>query len=190
MIYRAFKYHSLIQILFLTLQERSLFVPNWNITLDGLLRNSLHTFRVPWIWFSGLSRSRISHPLKYHSIHKMNRRSLLYIFSHMVIRHLNWNISSHFWCIAIKFHPRTNSVQLTNSTAFCHHLTSPWSICQLQFLDLGQNLGIITVYGWQLSSHDAEVWMEKCTTTINLPIWTIPVQNISSPVHKCLAVTL
>lgn len=24
-----------------------LFVPNWNITLDGLLRNSLHTFRVP-----------------------------------------------------------------------------------------------------------------------------------------------
>lgn len=105
--------------------------------LDGLLRNSLHIFRVSWIWFSARSRSRISRPVKYGSIHKMNRTRLLYIFSNMVIRHFIWNFSSDTWCIAVRFHLRANSVQLTNSTAACHHLTSSRALIDLPIATSG-----------------------------------------------------
>lgn len=98
---------------------------------DGLLRNSLHIFRVSWIWFSARSGSRISRPVKYGSIHKMNRTRLLYIFSNMVIRHFIWNFSSDTWCIAVRFHLRANSVQLTNSAAACHHLTASRALINL-----------------------------------------------------------
>lgn len=99
--------------------------------LDGLLRNSLHIFRVSWIWFSAHSRSRISRPVKYGSVHKMNRPRLLYIFSNMVIRHFIWKFSSKTWCIAVRFHLHANSVQLTNSTAACHHLPSSRALINL-----------------------------------------------------------